>query len=125
MDFANFGMTPSAKYFGEQNETYYGGKVCWPGSFGFPFRGKKIPQLSTDEEASIRLYLTGDFKHKLFDLSKEEDSAYYQWVMDRVCNGLFRLVFSERRWNEETKNMIVYLEWQQLYIEDKKSQEDN
>ena len=102
-----------SKFNGDQNERY-GGKLTWPGVNGIPFMGDgSVPNLRGEE--AERLPIAGDAYDRVFDLSKEEDSEYYQWVRDRCRNGQFTLDHVERHWNQDTNNMVIYMEWTQLY----------
>lgn len=102
----------AAKFFGDQDPRY-GGKLHWPGLAGLPFRGSKAPLLSKSNESKV--YVAGDATHATFDLSDAEQSHDYAWVRDRIINGIFRLDHIHRYWDEEKKNMIIYVEWTQLY----------
>ena len=45
-----------------------------------------------------------------FDLSKPEEHASYQEVLDAIGAGWYKLVYVERKWDTDTKNMRVYIE---------------
>jgi len=107
-------FTPSSKYFGEQDERHQG-TLHWPGVHGIPFRGSHIPNLKQRE--LDQLPIVAHACHQTFDLSDPEQAAVYQWVRDRIRNGLFTLDFIERWKNEGGTNMRVYLEWSQLYVQ--------
>lgn len=101
------------KFKGEQDPRH-GGVLSWPGIEGIPFRG---PVVDLKEEERNRLVLVNDFKCQTFDLSQPEDKEYYNWVMDRICNGLFKCLYINRMWSNEHKTMLVYVEWVQSYYE--------
>jgi hypothetical protein len=105
---------PSHKFHGEQDDRH-GGQLHWPGAQGLPFRGEAAPNLKQAELETLPVI--GDAQEKVFDLSKEEDAKQYNWIRDRSRNGQFTIDFIERHWNEETKNMVVYIEWTQLYVQ--------
>jgi hypothetical protein len=105
---------PSNKFHGEQDNRH-DGKLHWPGAGGLPFRGDAIPNLKQAELENLPI--VGDTHQATFDLSDEEDSEAYRWVRDRARNGLFTIDFVERHWNEEKQNMIIYVEWTQLYVQ--------
>lgn len=105
---------PSTKFYGEQHEKH-NGKLHWPGANGLPFRGDAIPNLKQEELENLPVI--GDTFQGVFDLSDADDSDTYRWVRDRARNGIFTIDFVERHWDEETKNMIVYVEWTQLYVQ--------
>lgn len=107
-------MTAS-KFYGEQDEPRHNGKLHWPGMHGLPFRGDSIPSLRQSELDNLPI--VGDTYQRTFDLSKQEDADMYRWVRDRARNGLFTIDFVERHWDDAVKNMIVYVEWTQLYVE--------
>lgn len=110
----NLAFSSISKYYGDQNPLY-GGKLHWPGIQGLPFRGDTAPLMS--EEDKSRVYAAGDANHATLDLSDDSDSKLYAWIRDRIKNGLFVLDHIERHWNENTKNVIVYIEWTQLYTQ--------
>lgn len=103
---------PSHKYHGEQHDRY-GGKQHWPGANGFPFKGEVVPSLKQHEVE--QLPVIGDTYEKVFDLNVEEDREYYNWVRDRVRNGVFVRDYIERKWTEDKEWPIIYLEWTQCY----------
>jgi len=107
-----YGVGGQVKYIGEQ-DSRHGGALIWPGYMGFPFRGK--PELMTEAEQQKNIRFVSDAKNYVFDLSKKEDKEYYQWVQDRIQNGLFQLVYIERHWDPDKKNMYIYMEWNQIY----------
>jgi len=45
-----------------------------------------------------------------FDLSNEKDLKAYEGVLNAVETGWYKVIFTERHWDEEKKNMRVYLE---------------
>ena len=100
------------KYYGEQDERHPG-HLHWPGVDGFPFLGEKAPLLRAGE--MYRLPVVGYSYHRTFNLADEKDSADYRWIRDRITNNIFRRDHVEYHWDSETKTMIVYLEWTQIY----------
>lgn len=112
-------MQPSSKFYGEQDDRHHG-KLHWPGANGLPFRGGAIPNLKQTELENLPI--VGDTYQQVFNLSNEEDANTYRWIRDRARNGMFTIDFIERHWDEETKNMIIYVEWTQLYVELPKGQ---
>jgi hypothetical protein len=103
-----------SKFYGDQS-SQYGGKLHWPGVGGFPYRGDKVPLLT--EADHHKCYVAGDANHGKFDLSDPQESTTYAWIRDRIINGLFRQDYIHREWNAEKQNMIIYLEWTQLYTQ--------
>jgi len=103
----------ASKYSGEQ-DARYGGKLCWPGMYGLPFRGDNVPVLTDYDLANLTV--VGDARQKIFNLSDEEDTKYYQWVRDRAANGLFSVTHEEFHWDDTKKAMYIYLEWIQYYV---------
>ena len=87
----------------------------WPGVNGLPFRGSHIPNLKQRELDALPV-IAHACEHT-FDLSDPEQATVYQWVRDRVRNGLFTCDYIERHWDEDKQNMIVYIEWSQLYVQ--------
>jgi hypothetical protein len=115
------GQRPAAimKYCGEQDPRHKGFLVWTYMPFGLPLRlkpGQPIPKLESEELFQFST-IVADWWHDLFDMSKESDRQAYQWIQDRIANGWFVQVFVERKWNDETKNYHIYLEWVQLYSE--------
>jgi len=102
------------KFFGEQ-DARHGGKLFWPGARGLPYRGKVSPLLKRHELESLPI--VGDTYERVFDLSNEEDAAYYNWIRSHARNGLFSIDFIERHWDEDSATMRVYIEWTQFYTE--------
>jgi hypothetical protein len=45
-----------------------------------------------------------------FDMSKPEDCAKYQTIMNGIASGWYKLVFVQRNWDAEKKSMYVYIE---------------
>lgn len=107
-----FGAT--IKYHGEQHERY-GGKLQWPGANGLPFLGDHAPLLKQHEIDALPI--VGRAYERVFDLNDEEDRAYYNWVRDRIKNGLFIKDKCMERWPEDKLWPIVYLEWTQCYVQ--------
>jgi hypothetical protein len=107
-------MQPSNKFHGEQDDRHQG-QLHWPGANGLPFRGEAIPNLRQQELENLPVI--GDTYQQVFNLGDEADAKTYRWIRDRARNGIFTVDFIERHWDEETKNMIVYVEWTQLYVE--------
>jgi len=105
-------MSPIQKYHGEQDPRY-GGNLQWPGANGFPFLGDAPPSLKQHEIDALPICC--NTHQKPFDLNDEEDREYYNWVRDRIANGLFRQNHEIRRWPEDKLWPIVYLEWTQYY----------
>ena len=103
----------SAKYFGEQDPRH-GGILHWPGVQGLPFRGDAVPNLLKRELEKLPVVATAN--HKLFDMGAEEDNQLYQWVRERIRNGMFTCDFVER-WHDANNCMWIYLEWSQLYVQ--------
>ena len=104
----------TSKYFGEQDARHEG-QLHWPGVNGLPFRGEAIPNLKQRELADMPV--VAHACHQVFDLSDGAQAKVFQWVRDRVRNGLFTLDWIERHWDDENKRMFVYVEWSQLYVQ--------
>ena len=102
---------PTPKFYGEQNEKH-GGILYWPGFCGFPLKSAAPPGIVED---TSQISLIGDHRCKIFNLSNEEDKEYYEWVKDRIRNGLFTQDYIEYHWDQESKTMFIYLEWTQIY----------
>lgn len=103
-----------SKFYNDQDERHKG-RLHWPGFLGIPIRHNG--DLILKNEDYHKLVFVSDFHFHLFDLSKEEDREYYQWVNDRVYGGFFTLVHKERFWDKENGKMLVYMEWCQNYFE--------
>lgn len=108
-----------SKYNGEQDPRY-GGQMHYPGNLqGVPYRGDAAPILSP--EAMQQLQTFGDFQVGLFDLMDPDHLANYIWVMDRVYNRRFKVIFLQRYWNPESGKVLIYVEWCQIYSHEAKS----
>lgn len=113
---------PTSKYNGDQNDRY-GGRLQWPGVHGIPFMGDAAPSLKQHELDALPV--AGRAYEKVFDLSKPEDAEYYNWVRDRIRNGMFTQDHINRRWHPEKLTQVIYLEWTQLYTLSPKHQPGN
>lgn len=108
------------KYFREQDPDIHGsGQLLnWPGApNGLPVRtpkGEPLPLLKQHEQDEL-FGTVGDFKHRVFKLWEPEDDRLYDYVQDRIKNGWFRECRRYDVWKDEHDNMLVYLEWVQLY----------
>lgn len=104
-------MIPIQKYHGEQ-DSRYGGEVFWPGVHGFPAL-RRAGMLKKHELESVPI--VGQAHEKIFDLNDEEDRKDYNWVRDRIRNGLFTKDHEDRKWPDDKEWPIIYLEWTQLF----------
>lgn len=105
--------TPTHKYHGEQDDRY-DGPLQWPGANGFPFLGETAPNLKQSEIEALPV--VGRTHERVFDLNDEEDRDHYNWVRDRIRNGLFVQDHIER-WREDGKKWpLIYLEWTQCFV---------
>lgn len=107
------GHTPLSKYVGEQ-DTRYGGKLQWPGVNGFPLLGDAAPLLRQHEIEALPI--VGLAKEDRFDLNDEEQRQRYNWVRERIKNGMFVKDHETRRWPEDKEWPIIYLEWTQCVV---------
>jgi hypothetical protein len=105
-------MSPVQKYLGEQHERY-GGRLQWPGAHGFPFLGDAPPSLKQHEVEALPT--CGRAYEKVFDLNDPADAEYYNWVRDRIRNGLFVQDFKRERWPDDKQCPTIYLEWTQCF----------
>ena len=105
-------MTPIQKYLGEQNPRY-GGRLQWPGANGFPFLGDAPPTLKQHEVEALPV--CGTAYERVFDLNDDADREYYNWVRDRIRNGLFICDCKKERWLDDKVWPTIYLEWTQLF----------
>jgi len=111
--------TPTHKYHGEQNDRY-DGPMQWPGANGFPFLGDIAPSLKQSEVESLPI--VGRTHEHVFDLNSETEREYYNWVRDRIRNGLFIRDFESRQWPDPKGWPIIYLEWTQCFVMAPKAQ---
>ena len=105
-------MNPVQKYYGEQDPRY-GGRLQWPGANGFPFLGDAPPSLRQNEVEELPV--CGTTFNRPFDLNKEQDRLDYNWVRERIRNGLFIQDHISRRWPDDQDWPIIYLEWTQCF----------
>jgi hypothetical protein len=103
------------KYFGEQGDLH-GGRLFWSRNLPVPFRGSHAPTL-TNEELESQVDVQYDYRSEFFDFSKEDQKAKYDWVMDRIVNGLFTHHFIDRHVDHEKGVVTVYIEWSQRYAQ--------
>lgn len=110
---------PIDKFYGEQ-DSRHGGELVWNKHFMFPIRlssSEERNRIIDHTDLEQRLYLAGTAGARLFDLSKPDDHEYYLWIKDRAINGWFVIQHQEHHWDDNAKNMLVYLEWFQLYYQ--------
>lgn len=107
-------LRPSHKYHGEQGERY-GGPLQWPGAHGYPFIGEVGPSLKQREIDALPT--VGRTYENTFDMNVEEDREYYNWVRDRIRNGLFFRDFIKRTWYDGKLWPVIYLEWTQCHVQ--------
>jgi hypothetical protein len=105
---------PTSKYRGEQHPRY-GGKLHWPGANGLPFMGTAAPSLKQHEVEGLAPQSLA--REYTFDMNVQEDAEYYNWVRDRIVNGLFVRDYIERKWDPVAKIHIIFMEWRQLYVQ--------
>jgi len=101
------------KYHGEQSDRY-DGPLQWPGVNGYPFLGDAVPSLKQHEIEALPI--VGKAYERVFDLNDGEDREYYNWVRDRIRNGLFVRDKEERKWPDDKQWPIIYLEWTQCFV---------
>lgn len=106
-------ITSTHKYHGDQNERY-DGPLQWPGANGFPFLGDVAPSLKQHEVEALPIL--GRAHERVFDLDEEDDREYYNWVRDRIRNGLFVQDKMERKWPDDKRWPVIYLEWTQCFV---------
>jgi len=105
--------TASHKYEGEQDDRY-GSELHWPGAQGFPFIGEVAPSLKQHEIEALPP--VGQVHERLFDLNVEADRDYYNWVRDRIRNGLFVQDHIDRQRPDSKQWPVIYLEWTQMCV---------
>jgi hypothetical protein len=106
-------LTPTHKYHGEQDDRY-GDALQWPGAHGFPYVGEVAPSLKQHE--INQLPVVGSAYERVFDLNDEQDREAYNWVRDRIRNGLFVCDYIDRQRVDGKLWPIIYLEWTQCYV---------
>ena len=104
----------SSKFHGEQ-DTRYGGPLHWPGANGLPFMGDAAPSLKQHETEALPTYSSS--QEYEFNMYNPDDAAYYNWVRDRINNGMFVRDYIERKWDPEKKMHIIWMEWRQMYVQ--------
>lgn len=104
-------MTTS-KYINEQG-SLHPDALQWPGSIdGYPVLGK--PQLTTQKEMES-IEHAAYYHFELLDVvNSDADRKRYTEIMDRVQNGLFKLVHINRAYTTADGDR-VWLEWVQIY----------
>jgi hypothetical protein len=96
--------------FGGEQSSRHPGQLTWPGYNGLPVLGEYY--LIKKEEAHL-IQPVKFFYFKRFDLNNEEDSEYYQWIMERIYAGWFKQIFIDRKVLDD--KVTIYLEWLQIY----------
>lgn len=88
------------------------GQLFWQraGVDGAPFRGHHAPLLR-DEEFEELTETVVDGRVKIFDLSDANDRAEYEDVLDKACNGWYRILLRVPQWVEAKLTWFVYCEW--------------
>lgn len=114
--------SPIAKYRGE-NDPRHNGRLHWPGLNGFPVRGEHAPLLTKEEQK--KLQPIGEVHVEVFDLSDPVQKQNYIWVRDHWRNGHFTIEHEYRHWNAATNNMLVYIEWTQIYYQQTNGRTDH
>ncbi len=106
------------KYMNDHNGNGRG-KVHWhrAGRDGLPFRGQIDPMMK-EEEFEDRLVEVRDARNGIFNVNDPEQNARYMQVMDRIANGHYQAIFIERKFDEENKTWLVYIEWAEKFMED-------
>jgi len=66
-------------------------------------------ELKPDEAYTLPVSL--DTQVCTFDLSDPADREEYQGILHAVAAGMYKVIFVERHWDEEKKNMRVYIEY--------------
>ncbi|MBQ9692988.1 MAG: hypothetical protein IJV70_07530 [Clostridia bacterium] len=61
--------------------------------------------------------LTSEFHCQTFELNKEKDRIKYTVVCQRILDGWYSLIDSQKHWDKETGVMKVWMEWTQDYLE--------
>jgi len=100
----------------DQRQDDQGRSLFWPGSQeGFPFRGEKPPNLTDNEYENLRLFC--DAFVDTFYMNDPEHKKRYQEILDRVANGWYFIRDRDRRWDDDKKCYVIFLEWIQVYAE--------
>lgn len=110
--------TSLVKYMNDQNGGGRG-RVHWhrAAQDGLPFRGQIDPMMR-EEEFEDRLVEVQDAKNGIFNVNDPDQNAIYMAVMDRIANGHYQAIFIDRRFDEENKTWLVYIEWAEKFMED-------
>jgi len=103
------------KFFGEQGDLH-GGRLFWSKNLPVPFRGAFAPTL-TQNELESEVDVQYDYHSEFFDLLDPEQKVKFDWVMDRIVNGLFTHHFVCRNVDHEKGRVTVYIEWSQKYAQ--------
>ena len=99
--------------FNTANEDH-GGPLYFHRDLGaVPVRGRSAPLLRPEEMDQVRQHLVACVR--VFDLSKDEDLKAYRQVLERAANQWYIIGYQERHFEQQTKSMLVYLEWYQRY----------
>lgn len=84
---------------------------------GLPFKGN--PALLKQDEVEERLVSACDAKNGTFSTGDPEQNARYLEILDKACNGWYKILFVDR-WREPgDKHYHVYVEWVENYVMDR------
>jgi hypothetical protein len=107
-------MSLLARFGHEQDGNLHPDHLQWPGSAaGFPVLGG-APTLAKESETR-NLEHVAVFQARLFRMWLKDDLEDYKKVMERAVNGWFTIRVNERRWDETKNDMMIWLEWSQIY----------
>jgi len=105
--------------FVQHQKTSGGDKLYWGRveEDGLPFRGPMPPNW-TDEEFAERTTKVADPGNGTFYTGDPVQNKQYMEIIDRIANGWYGLVFTER-WREPgDKCHYVYIEWLAYHLQD-------
>ena len=78
-------------------------------SQGFPLMGNATPNLTQEEYDNIPHGVNANVK--VFDLGNSSDLEEYTQILDKIVNGLFRLIDRTKLISEDGKEIRLHLEW--------------
>ena len=103
------------KYIEQSKNENHNGELLWPGTAdGFPVRGP-VSNLKQEEYEEVPVVF--DYYSRLFDMSVDEDKQLFDYTMDRIVNGWYRLHKRIDKWSDGSSSPMVWLEWVQIYGE--------
>lgn len=96
------------------NGTHVGPGVHLPGFAGLPYHGRPY-NLKEEDPVELQPKIAGAAFVDILDLAKVEDLERYRKIIQLTIKGCVSISVNERKYDEETKNWRVFLQWVYCY----------